>query len=233
MITLSNVSKTYGDQTLFEGATLQFNPGERYGIVGANGCGKSTLLKILAGEETASDGEVTRPRRSTLGVLKQDHFQYEADRIIDVVMMGDARALAGHGREGAASSRNAEDRVRRRSLRRARGSDPACKDGYSAGVACRRDPGRPGHPHRGAHANRSRRYPVASSCACSWPRCLRANPDVLLLDEPTNHLDILSIRWLEKLPGRFSRAQPSWFLTIIAFSTMSLPRSSWTSTTPR
>mgnify|MGYP003301398158 CR=1 FL=1 len=69
---------------------MQFNRGERYGIVGANGCGKSTLLKILTGEESASDGDLSIPKRAVLGVLEQDHFQYEEDRIVDVVMMGNA-----------------------------------------------------------------------------------------------------------------------------------------------
>ncbi len=69
MISLSNLSKSYGAQVLFEGVSLQFNRGERYGVVGANGCGKSTLLKILSGEESASDGDVSIPKRAILGVL--------------------------------------------------------------------------------------------------------------------------------------------------------------------
>ena len=80
MIAVSNLAKHFGDQTLFEGVSLQFNPGERYGIVGANGSGKSTFLKILSGEESASDGEVSVAKRSTIGVLGQDHFQYETNR---------------------------------------------------------------------------------------------------------------------------------------------------------
>ena len=66
MISLSNLSKSYGDQLLFEGVSLQFNRGERYGIVGANGCGKSTLLRILTGEESASDGDLSIPKRAVL-----------------------------------------------------------------------------------------------------------------------------------------------------------------------
>ena len=53
MISITNLSKSFGDQTLFDGVSLQFNRGERYGIVGANGCGKSTLLKILSGDDIA------------------------------------------------------------------------------------------------------------------------------------------------------------------------------------
>ena len=90
MLSVSGLGKHFGDLTLFEGVSLQFNAGERYGVVGANGCGKSTLLKILAGDESASEGVVSISKRACVGVLRQDHFQYEADRIIDVVMMGDA-----------------------------------------------------------------------------------------------------------------------------------------------
>jgi ATPase subunit of ABC transporter with duplicated ATPase domains len=82
MIAISNLAKHFGDQTLFEGVSLQFNPGQRYGIVGANGSGKSTFLKILSGEESPSQGEVSTPRRARLGVLEQDHFQYEDTRIL-------------------------------------------------------------------------------------------------------------------------------------------------------
>ena len=88
MISLSNLSKSFGGRTLFAGASLQFNRGERYGIVGANGSGKSTFLKILAGQDSATDGEISIPKRAVVGVLEQDHFQYEDERILDVVMMG-------------------------------------------------------------------------------------------------------------------------------------------------
>jgi ATPase subunit of ABC transporter with duplicated ATPase domains len=72
MIAVSDLAKHYGPQTLFEGVSLQFNPGNRYGLVGANGSGKSTFLRILAGEEPPSDGTVAIPKRLRLGVLTQD-----------------------------------------------------------------------------------------------------------------------------------------------------------------
>ncbi len=87
MISVSNLAKHFADQTLFEGVSLQFNRGGRYGVVGANGSGKSTLLEILSGREQPSHGEISIPKRATLGVLEQDHFQYESERILDVVMM--------------------------------------------------------------------------------------------------------------------------------------------------
>jgi ATPase subunit of ABC transporter with duplicated ATPase domains len=64
MISISNLAKYHGDRILFDGVSIQFNRGERYGIVGANGCGKSTLLRILTGEEPASDGELSIPKKA-------------------------------------------------------------------------------------------------------------------------------------------------------------------------
>jgi ATPase subunit of ABC transporter with duplicated ATPase domains len=90
MISVSNLAKSFGAQLLFEGAAFQLNPGHRYGLVGANGSGKSTLMRILAGEEIPSDGTVSIPKRLQLGVLRQDHFAYESEAILDVVLMGNA-----------------------------------------------------------------------------------------------------------------------------------------------
>ena len=77
MISITNLAKAFGGDTLFEGASFQLNAGSRYGLVGANGSGKSTFLKILSGDEVASDGIINMPRRARMGVLEQDHFQYE------------------------------------------------------------------------------------------------------------------------------------------------------------
>ena len=88
MISVSGLAKSYGPQVLFADATFQLNPGERYGLVGANGSGKSTLLRILTGQEGPSEGIVSIPKRLRLGVLRQDHFSFEEERIRDVVLMG-------------------------------------------------------------------------------------------------------------------------------------------------
>ena len=90
MISISNLGKWFGDQTLFAKVSLQLNPGERYGLVGANGSGKTTLLSILSGDQEASEGEVTVPQRLRLGVLRQDQFLYEDEKIINVALMGNA-----------------------------------------------------------------------------------------------------------------------------------------------
>jgi ATPase subunit of ABC transporter with duplicated ATPase domains len=203
MISLSNISKHFGDQTLFEGVSFQFNPGERYGIVGANGSGKSTLLKILSGEESASSGEISVPRKARLGVLEQDHFQYEADRIIDVVMMGDAelwQAMVEKERI-LANAETEFDGDRYAVLE----DLILMKDGYSlesrAGEILE-GLGIPSEVHTQPLSTLSGGFKLRVLLA----QVLASKPDVLLLDEPTNHLDILSIRWLEKFLEDFRGA---------------------------
>ena len=200
MIVLSNLSKDYGEQILFEEVSLQFNPGERYGIVGANGCGKSTLLRMIAGDEMVSGGEITMPKRATLGVLKQDHFQYEERRIIDVVMMGNQKLWAAMEEKEAILAKAEEhfdgDRY-------AEVEDIILQmDGYSLEA-------RAGEILEGLGIATEQHTEPLSVLSGGFKlrvllaQVLAADPDVLLLDEPTNHLDIVSIRWLEKFLETF------------------------------
>ncbi|MFT5086593.1 MAG: ATPase subunit of ABC transporter with duplicated ATPase domains, partial [Planctomycetota bacterium] len=90
MITVSNLSKTFADRTLFANVSFQLNAGDRYGLVGANGSGKTTFLSILTGDLDASSGKVSMPQRLRLGVLRQDQFLYEDQKVINVALMGNA-----------------------------------------------------------------------------------------------------------------------------------------------
>ncbi|MFK7898216.1 MAG: ABC-F family ATP-binding cassette domain-containing protein [Myxococcota bacterium] len=195
MISLSNLSKYYGDRVLFENVSLQFNRGERYGIVGANGCGKSTLLKILTGEEGATDGDIAIPKRAVLGVLGQDHFQYEDTRILDVVMMGNAPLWAAMAEKEKilANAENDFDGDRYSEL-----EDIILQaDGYGL-------ESRAGEILEGLGITTAVHEQNLSTLSGGFKlrvllaQVLAAEPDALLLDEPTNHLDILSIRWLEQ-----------------------------------
>ena len=76
------------ERVLFADAAFQLNPGERYGIVGANGCGKTTLLSILSGDAPATTGTVSIPKALRLGVLRQDQFLYEHEKVLSVALMG-------------------------------------------------------------------------------------------------------------------------------------------------
>src|SRR5687768_7550978 len=87
MIAVNEVTKSFGTQLLFENVSVKFTPGNRYGLTGPNGAGKSTFMKILSGDlEPTNRGTVNRPRK--VGVLRQNQNEFDNERIIDTVMMG-------------------------------------------------------------------------------------------------------------------------------------------------
>jgi ATPase subunit of ABC transporter with duplicated ATPase domains len=85
MLDIRNLSMEFGKKSLFQDVTLILLPERRYGVVGANGTGKSTFLKLLVGEDTPSSGSVEKAKSLNMGILKQDHFRYENDTLVDVV----------------------------------------------------------------------------------------------------------------------------------------------------
>ena len=93
MIAFSNVSKQYGRQVLFVDASFQINPGEKVGLVGPNGAGKTTLFRMIIGEEGPDDGEVTVPKKLTIGYFRQDVEEMSGRSVLD-------EAIAGSGRLG-------------------------------------------------------------------------------------------------------------------------------------
>src|SRR5476651_56647 len=93
MISFSKVSKQYGKQILFVDASFQLNPGERAGLVGPNGSGKTTLFRMIVGEESPDDGEVSVPKKVTIGYFRQDVEEMSGRSVLD-------EAIAGSGRLG-------------------------------------------------------------------------------------------------------------------------------------
>ncbi len=93
MISFSNINKQYGKQLVFVDASFQLNPGEKAGLVGPNGSGKTTLFRMAVGEETPDDGEVTVPKRLTIGYFRQDVEEMRGRSVLD-------EAIAGSGRAG-------------------------------------------------------------------------------------------------------------------------------------
>src|SRR5215208_6129615 len=89
VISVENVSMRFGSKILFDEVTTSFLAGRRYGLTGPNGSGKSTFMKLLTGEQPPQKGDVTKPKK--LGVLKQDQYSYDKFRVIDTVIMGNAR----------------------------------------------------------------------------------------------------------------------------------------------
>ena len=193
MISVTRLSKSYGDRTLFEDVSLQLNAGSRYGLVGANGSGKTTLLEILAGDEAATDGTVAIPGRARVGVLRQDRFLDDDEIILSLAMMGDAEVwrmlqeregIVEHGQGDSAKLSDLEDALRIAGGYTLEARASSILEGLGIPLA-------------------SHRMPLSTLSGGFKLRVLLAQvlvggPDVLLLDEPTNHLDILSIRWLEK-----------------------------------
>src|SRR5918994_3315564 len=89
MIAVHGVSMRYGSKVLFDDVSTTFSTGRRYGLTGPNGAGKSTFMKLLTGELPPQQGTVVRPQK--LGVLRQDQFAFDEFRVIDTVVMGNAR----------------------------------------------------------------------------------------------------------------------------------------------
>jgi ATPase subunit of ABC transporter with duplicated ATPase domains len=195
MITISNLAKSFGAQSLFQGVSLQLSEGCRYGLVGANGSGKSTLLRILSGDTAPSEGTVSIPRRARVGLLRQDHFEYEDVPVLDVVLMGNPELWAALRAKDEVLARAAEHFD---SDRYAAAEEVVLRfDGYSAEARAAEileGLGIPAAVHGRPLSTLSGGFKLRVLLA----QTLAADPDVLLLDEPTNHLDILSIRWLEK-----------------------------------
>src|ERR1700676_5600602 len=93
MISFSNVSKQYGKQLIFVEASFQLNPGEKIGLVGPNGAGKTTLFRMIVGEEEPDEGEVSVPKKLTIGYFRQDVEEMSGRSVLD-------EAIAGSGRVG-------------------------------------------------------------------------------------------------------------------------------------
>ena len=90
-ISVQNIVKTYGTQCAVDGVSFEIPSGEIVGFIGPNGAGKSTFLKVLTGEIDSTSGEVIIEKNKRVSFLKQDHFAYENEEVLNVVMMGHAR----------------------------------------------------------------------------------------------------------------------------------------------
>src|SRR6188508_3007085 len=209
MIALSRISKQYGKQVLFVDATFQLNPGEKVGLVGPNGAGKTTLFRMIAGEEQPDDGDVSIPKKLTIGYFRQDVGEMSGRSVLD-------EAIAGSGRVG-------DLHHELESLQHAM-ADPA-RAGDMDTIVARFGEVQEEYEHSGGYALESQAREVllglgfdderidgdVGALSGGWKmrvamaRVLLGRPDVLLMDEPTNHLDIESIIWLEaflkSLPG--------------------------------
>ncbi len=212
MISFSNINKQYGKQLVFVDASFQLNPGEKVGLTGPNGAGKTTLFRMIIGEEAPDEGEVTVPKKLTIGYFSQDVGEMQGRSTLD-------EAIAGSGRVG-------DLHHELEALQHAM-EDPERVDELDATLA-RFGEVQEEYEHLGGYTLEAQAREVlhglgfqddqidgdAGALSGGWKmrvalaRVLLGRPDVLLMDEPTNHLDIESIVWLEQ----FLKTAPSTLL---------------------
>jgi ATPase subunit of ABC transporter with duplicated ATPase domains len=195
VIVLENLTKRFGPKILFENVSLQFDPGKRYGLTGANGAGKSTLIKMLGGEEDSDVGSVKIPERLRLGVLKQNHFEYDKERILDAVIMGNKPLWDAMAEKEKLYAGEITDEIGIR-LGELEGI-VADENGYVAEQEAAELLVGLGIPEN-RHLDPMSSLPAGYKLRVLIAQVLFGRPDVLLLDEPTNHLDLESIHWLEE-----------------------------------
>jgi ATPase subunit of ABC transporter with duplicated ATPase domains len=204
MINAANLTMRFGGKILFRNANFQLNPGEHYGLVGANGTGKSTLIFLLIGEQTPDSGTISIPSQVSVGSLKQNQFLYEQVPILDTVLMGKPalwKALEEKQQLLDLSDFSEEQCLQLDRLEKA----IAHHNGYAA-------PSQAGKLLEGLgiptkfHSHPMRTLSGGYKLRVLLAQVLFSQPDILLLDEPTNHLDIFSIRWLETYLANFPGA---------------------------
>jgi ATPase subunit of ABC transporter with duplicated ATPase domains len=194
MITVSNLTKSFGSKLLFEDITVSFSPGNRYGLTGPNGAGKSTFLKIVQGIEDSAHGTISLPKR--VGVLKQDQFAYNEFRILDTVLMGNA--VLWEAMQERETLWNATDFTDEMGIRLAELEGiVADENGYEAEQEAEQLLEGIGIPAE-KHAELMKTLPTDLKFRVLLAQALFGNPDALLLDEPTNYLDLASVQWLEE-----------------------------------
>ncbi len=202
MISLTRICKQYGRQILFVDASFQLNPGETVGLVGPNGSGKTTLFRLITGEEVPDDGEISIPKKLTVGYFRQDVEESSGRSVLDEAILGSGRAGDLH---------HELERLHQAM------SDPA-QAAEMDRLLARFGEVQEEYEHLGGYALEAQAREVlhglgfdderidgdVGALSGGWKmrvamaRVLLGRPDVLLMDEPTNHLDIESIVWLER-----------------------------------
>src|SRR5689334_20082434 len=201
MISFSKISKQYGKQILFVDASFQLNPGEKVGLVGPNGSGKTTLFRMIVGEEMPDEGDVSVPKKLTIGYFRQDVEEMSGRSVLD-------EAIAGSGRLGDLHHELEDLQLAMSDPDRAADMDR---------ILARFGEVQEEYEHLGGYGLEAQAREVLHGLGfdderidadvgllsggwkmrVAMARVLLGAPDVLLMDEPTNHLDIESIIWLE------------------------------------
>jgi ATP-binding cassette, subfamily F, member 3 len=179
MLTISQVTKSFGARTLFSDVSLQVNRGNRIGLIGPNGAGKSTLFSLILGVDSPDEGTIVLQKSAQIGYLPQESLPAGKETILELAMFG--------GSANSGEAEIAEDLDHQREAKAKR---------ILSGLAFReRDFTRPAAEFSGGWVIRAH-----------LARLLVAEPDLLLLDEPTNHLDLQSVGWLQNYLREYTGA---------------------------
>ena len=195
MLSANGVTIRFGKRVLFEDVNIKFTPSNCYGIIGANGAGKSTFLKILSGEIDSTEGEVISAPNKRMSFLKQDHFAYEEESVLNVVMMGHQKLYEIMQEKDAIYSKTEftdEDGMKAAELEGEFGE----LDGWEAETNAEKMLIGLGLSAE-YHHKLMKELTEPDKVKVLLAQALFGNPDILLLDEPTNGLDIKAVEWLE------------------------------------
>lgn len=201
MICANNVTLAYGKRVLFKDVNIKFTPGNCYGLIGANGAGKSTFLKILAKDMEADSGTVFVGPKERIAVLRQDHFAFDEEIVLNTVIMGHQtlyKLMAERDALYAKPDFDEKDGIRSGEIE----LEFAEMNGYEAEPEAAVLLSSLGIGEE-MHARKMKELEGGEKVRVLLAQALFGNPDVLLLDEPTNNLDIRSIAWLEEFLFRF------------------------------
>jgi ABC transporter, ATP-binding protein len=196
LISTSNLSVQFGGRKLFDEVDIKFTPGNCYGIIGPNGAGKSTFLKILTGEAESTSGEVIIDKNKRLSFLKQDHFAYEDEQVLNVVMMGHTKLYDIMMKKNELYSKTEfteEDGELAAELE----GEFAELDGWEAETNAEKFLIGLGIGAE-LHHKLMKELTEPEKVKVLLAQAIFGNPDILLLDEPTNGLDLKAVRWLEE-----------------------------------
>ncbi|HUC80515.1 MAG TPA: ATP-binding cassette domain-containing protein [Flavisolibacter sp.] len=195
MISVNNVSLSFGKRVLFDEVNISFTKGNCYGIIGANGAGKSTFLKILSGEIEPNKGKVDITPGERMAVLKQNHFEFDEQSVLNTVLMGHKKMWdVMHKKDAIYADPNAteDDYMKAGELEAEFGE----MGGYTAESDAATLLSELGVKEE-FHQSLLKDIPSNMRVRVLLAQAIFGNPDILLLDEPTNGLDIETIGWLE------------------------------------
>ena len=205
MITLNNLAIQFGKRVLYKDVNIKFTRGNIYGVIGANGAGKSTLLRAISGDLEPNKGTVELGPGERLSVLEQDHFKYDAYRVLDTVLMGHAPLWENMKEREALyakpemteedGNRAADLELKFAEMNGWEAESEAAQLLQHLGIA------------EGLHEKLTGELSNNEKVRVMLAKALFGKPDNLLIDEPTNDLDLETVEWLEDYLGEIDENQ--------------------------